>query len=864
MTGSAWAQLSTNPDKFLGNITTRGQVNGTGFEYADLWNQITPENESKWQSVEGTRDRYNWGGCDNAFNYAKNHNFPFKFHTLVWGSQYPTWMNNLSTQEQYDEIVEWMDAVQSRYPDLEMIDVVNEAIPGHAPAPYKEALGGDGKTGYDWIIKAFEMAAERWPNAILIYNDYNTFQWQKSEFIDLVKRLRNAGAPIDAYGCQSHDLTDMNFTDFKRAMKEIQDALQMPMYSTEYDIGTSDDQKQKKQYSDQIKYMWEQDYVAGITLWGFIYGATWTTDGNSGIIRNGQDRPAMTWLREYMATDEAKTARSPFPGMKKEASVYIKPVSLNVDVDAETPLTVNARLRTKQIDRVELYAAGELIATMTEAPYVANYTPTKVGELALKAIVYDTEGNQYERISGVNVCTPRKPFKGTPIELPGIIEAEDFDQGAEGIAFHDSNTTREGDGASYRTDTGIDVVKIPGGGYAIGYTNTGEWMEYTVNVTEAGYYNFALVASSGQEGGRISVQLSDDNGLTTLIPDLAIPVSGWDTYKTYHGRLPIQLEAGKQIIRITVANTGVNIDKLKLSHINLDENLDLALTADPSPAIVNQPTMLHADVEGDIQRVRFFANNMLIQQVETAPYEVAYTPTVTGTCTIMAEATTTDGRTSPMASMSLQVSKLRKPYGGTPAEIPGTIEFENFDVCGEGFSFHDSDSNDEGNAHYRTDNEGVDIVACTGGYAIGYTAQDEWLEYTVNVTTAGKYSYEAVVSSGADNSGFSLGLVEADGHVSNITSKITIPNGGSWDTYRTVTGNLGKKLQAGQQVIRVTIISPYCNIDKITLTCTEPEQGLDAVSQDSTPAAIYDLTGRRVSQMQPGKIYIVNGQKIRF
>ena len=57
------AQLSSNPDKFLGNITTRYNVDaGGGVEpYWQLWNQITPENESKWGSVEGTRNSYNWG-----------------------------------------------------------------------------------------------------------------------------------------------------------------------------------------------------------------------------------------------------------------------------------------------------------------------------------------------------------------------------------------------------------------------------------------------------------------------------------------------------------------------------------------------------------------------------------------------------------------------------------------------------------------------------------------------------------------------------------------------------------------------------------------------------------------------------------
>lgn len=372
------AQLSTNPDKFLGNITTSYNVDYGSEKYYTLWNQITCENETKWGSVEGSRrGSFNWN--DAAYNYAKSHNFPFKFHTLVWGSQYPGWMDNLSPEDQYDAIVEWFDEAKRHYPDLEIIDVVNEAVPGHAPAPYKNALGGDGVTGYDWIIEAFELAYERWPDAILIYNDYNTFQWQKTQFIDLVRTLRDAGAPIDAYGCQSHDLTDMNFNDFKSAMTEIQNELKMPMYSTEYDIGTTDDDKQYQQYKDQIKYMWESDYCAGITLWGYIYGKTWTTDGNSGIIRveNNQnvDRPAMTWLREYMSTDEARNAKSPFPGMKKEASIYIKPASIRVTKLDTVPITVRASMRTKSIDSIKLYVNNKLTETMTTTPYVTRYVP---------------------------------------------------------------------------------------------------------------------------------------------------------------------------------------------------------------------------------------------------------------------------------------------------------------------------------------------------------------------------------------------------------------------------------------------------------------------------------------------------------
>ena len=565
------AQLSSNADKFLGNITTSYQVDFGKEKFYTLWNQITAENESKWASIEGSRrGSFNWGGCDNAYNYAKNHHFPFKFHCLIWGAQYPSWMDNLSTATQYKAIEEWMDAIKRRYPDLPLIDVVNEAVAGHQPAPYKAALGGDGKTGYDWIIKAFEMAHERWPDAILIYNDYNTFQWQRTEFINLVQTLRDAGAPIDAYGCQSHDLTDMNVSDFKSAMTTIQNALKMPMYSTEYDIGTADDSKQLQRYKEQIPYMWEADYCAGITLWGYIYGRTWTTDGNSGIIHDGTDRPAMTWLREYMQSDAAKNAKSPFPGMVKEASVYVKPAALKVSKGDAVPITVRARLRTKTIDHIDLYVKNQLYCTMTEAPYTTEYVPTALGKHALKAVVVATDGTSYERLSSITAYNPRTPYKGE-IELPGIIEAENFDVCGEGMTYHDSDTQNEG-GTSYRSNGGgVDIV-TGNGGYAIGYTATGEWLEYTVNVKEAGKYAYSAIASSGVTGSGFTLSLVEDGNLTTLCK-VNVPQTGnndWNNYQSIEGNIAPKLKAGKQTFRLTIDSPYCNIDKIELRCIVSD------------------------------------------------------------------------------------------------------------------------------------------------------------------------------------------------------------------------------------------------------------------------------------------------------
>ena len=109
------------------------------------------------------------------------------------------------------------------------------------------------------------------------------------------------------------------------------------------------------------------------------------------------------------------------------------------------------------------------------------------------------------------------------------------------------------------------------------------------------------------------------------------------------------------------------------------------------------------------------------------------------------------------------------------------------------------------------------MVDGNGNYAIGYTATDEWLEYTVDVKEAGMYSFEATVSSGADNSGFSLWLNE-NGTLTALTNKVAVPNTGSWDDYTTVTGELLIPLEKGKRIIRMTITNPYCNLDKIAFT----------------------------------------------
>ncbi len=291
------AQPAKGANKFAGNITTRGQIRSDFLKY---WNQITGENESKWASIEGSRDRMNWGGSDRIAEFARTNNIPWKFHCLIWGSQYPSWMNNLSQSEQLAEITEWLDSAAKRYPDVHMIDVINEAHPSHRPPPFKNALGGDGSTGFDWMIKIFKMARERWPKAVLIYNDYNIIEWDNEVnwMVRMANVMKEAKAPMDAIGAQAHDASRISTSKLKSNIDKLA-ATGFPIVISEYDIPQNDDATQKRIMEEQFTMFWNHPKIIGITYWGYLVGATWVN--GSGLLRSdGTERPALTWLVDFL------------------------------------------------------------------------------------------------------------------------------------------------------------------------------------------------------------------------------------------------------------------------------------------------------------------------------------------------------------------------------------------------------------------------------------------------------------------------------------------------------------------------------------------------------------------------------------
>jgi endo-1,4-beta-xylanase len=271
-------------------------------DYAGLlahFNQVTPGNAGKWGSVEATRDQMNWTDLDTAYNFAKSNHIRFKMHTLIWGQQQPAWIDGLSTDDQLAEIEQWMTAVAARYPDIDLIDVVNEPL--HAPPSYAAALGGAGATGWDWVVNAFDMARRHFPNAELLLNDYSILSMASStqDYLKIVKALSDRGL-IDGIAEQGH------FYERAPEVSVLTDNLNalaatgLPLYISELDLNLADDAQQANRMRDVFTALWSTPSVVGITHWGYRQGNMWQPDAY--LVRtDGSSRPALTWIECYKA-----------------------------------------------------------------------------------------------------------------------------------------------------------------------------------------------------------------------------------------------------------------------------------------------------------------------------------------------------------------------------------------------------------------------------------------------------------------------------------------------------------------------------------------------------------------------------------
>ncbi|MGE0448694.1 MAG: carbohydrate-binding protein [Vicinamibacterales bacterium] len=393
---------------------------------------------------------------------------------------------------------------------------------------------------------------------------------------------------------------------------------------------------------------------------------------------------------------------------------------------AQSPLVMFGARGTHTI-RVQTREDGVQIDQIVLSP--ANYLTQAPGQPSNDATVLarSTDGGAASVAAAATASSgPSSPYLGSPISLPGTVNAADFDNGGEGTAFYDTSPGNAG--GAYRS-THVDLESSTDGGYNVGWTAAGEWLNYSVTVASAGAYTVQLRVAAANGGGTIRVGFNKSNVWT---PVSVGSTGGWQNWSTVS--LPVTLNAGSQLLTVLFETGGVNLSKIVVGSASSSGSSG-AGTASPS-------------------------------------------------------------------STSLA------PLGGTPWPIPGTIQAEDFDEGGPGVAYNDTTSGNSGGAYRNTN---VDLEAgAGGGYNVGWTAASEYLNYTVNVASAGNYTVQLRVSS-APSASLRVGF----NGPSNVWAAVPVPSTGGWQNWTTV--NVPVTLGAGRQVMTLLVESGGANLDKATI-----------------------------------------------
>ncbi len=252
----------------------------------EQFNQISPENDLKWQLVHprAGKDGYDFSAADAFVNFGLSNKMTVVGHTLVWHSQTPNWVfagtnppptnatsfaaantnaaptNQIgrgrfgggfggfgvytgpraSREELLQRMREHIHTVVGRYKGkIKTWDVVNEAIAdGGGTNVLRNSLWLQ-IIGPDFIARAFEYAHEADPDAILRYNDYGLENPAKrKKLITLIKSLQAQKVPVHAIGSQAHLNVSINFEKMDETLTEIA-TLGLPIHITELDVNSA-------------------------------------------------------------------------------------------------------------------------------------------------------------------------------------------------------------------------------------------------------------------------------------------------------------------------------------------------------------------------------------------------------------------------------------------------------------------------------------------------------------------------------------------------------------------------------------------------------------------------------------------------
>ena len=458
------------------------------------------------------------------------------------------------------------------------------------------------------------------------------------------------------------------------------------------------------------------------------------------------------------------------------------------------------------------------------------------------------------------------PFNDNTI-IPGIIHASDYDLGTNGYAYNDSDYATYhintdvfqawNQGWQYRND-GVDIENsddADSNGYQVGFTDNDEWLLYTVDILESGFYNI------------VSRYASTSSGYLNLTLDgypLSDNITLYNTgsYSNFVNKFTpdVYLPEGIHKLKIRMVTGGYNLTNLTfdLSDEIPDFTIEYAEAQEDESTILllmNHPLDLNQELNSSYFEVNINSESVEISDIEfdeENPQVILIS--LEQSFSFLDDITVSFFQENEIQSTLnnyLSVFSDFPVYNNITERIliPGTVQVEDFSYQ-EGF----------------TVSETSDI---NGGYKLGYTDAGDFAEYLVLITESGEYNINYRIASAYDPGSLTLELING----SNIQylPQTSFPVTGDWESWETVSTSAN--LNAGSYKLKMRIIQSGFDINWIEFDYVggsmglQDESSLDFVlypnpSQDyinletdlnDFVTEIYDMLGK--------KVYVSQNQK---
>ncbi|TVR47171.1 MAG: endo-1,4-beta-xylanase, partial [Planctomycetota bacterium] len=269
--------------------------------------QVTIENALKPSPTQRQPGVFDFTQAEALIAAAEEAGLGVHAHTLVWHRQTPDWFfvdeagEPFSSELARSRLRQHIQGVAGHFRGrVQAWDVVNEALvdgPGEddfRPSPWYQAMGEE------YIIKAFRLAAEADPEALLYYNDYGLeTEPKRSRAVRLIKRLQEAGVRVDGIGIQAHLQVDgPPIAEIERSIVAFAE-LGLRVHISELDVsvlpwrqpgsdllpedqifsdGLSEEMaaKQRQRYRELFAlFLRHHEVISGVTMWNTHDGRSW-------------------------------------------------------------------------------------------------------------------------------------------------------------------------------------------------------------------------------------------------------------------------------------------------------------------------------------------------------------------------------------------------------------------------------------------------------------------------------------------------------------------------------------------------------------------------------------------------------------